>query len=54
MSKLYEVTFTLKITELVEADNKEDAEQAFSELFSSAEDLIDCGKYTIKRVKETA
>jgi hypothetical protein len=54
MSKLYEVTFTLKVTELVEADSKEDAEQAFSELFSDAQDLIECGKYTIKRIKETA
>lgn len=52
MSKLYEVTFTLKVTELIEAEDKEDAEQAFNELFSSGDDLLECGKFTIKRIKE--
>ena len=54
MSKLYEVTFTVKVTELIEADNKQDAEQQFSELFSSPGDLIECGSYKITRVKEQA
>lgn len=54
MSKLYEVTFTLKVTELIEAEDKEDAEQQFSELFSSPEELLECGSYTVKRIKETA
>ena len=52
MSKLYEVTFTLNVTEIVEADNEADAAQAFSELFSSPNDLVDCGTYKIQRVKE--
>lgn len=54
MSKLYEVTFTLKVTELVEAEDKEDAEQQFSEMWVSAEDFLECGSYKIKRVKQTA
>ena len=52
MSKQYKVTYTLEVTEIVEADSKEDAEQAFSELFSDANDLTCLGKYKIKRVKE--
>lgn len=48
MTKLYEVTYTLQITEQVEADSKADAEQAFSELFSDAADLTCLGKYKIK------
>ena len=48
MTKLYEVTFTLTVTEEVEADSKEEAEQAFSELWSDAQDLIDFGKYKVK------
>ena len=48
MTKLYEVTYTLKVTETVEADSKEDAEQAFSELFSDANDLTCLGEYKIK------
>lgn len=48
MTKLYEVTFTLTVTEQVEADSKADAETAFSELFSSGEDLLEMGKYKIK------
>ena len=52
MSKLYEVTYTLKVTELVEAEDKEDAEQQFSELWSSPEELLECGTYKIQRVKE--
>ena len=54
MSKLYQVTYTLEVTELVEADSKEDAEQAFSEQFSDAQDLLEMGKYKVKRVKESA
>jgi hypothetical protein len=48
MTKLYQVTYTLKVTEEVEAENKEDAEQVFSELFSDANDLTCLGKYKIK------
>ena len=48
MTKLYEVTYTLTVTETVEAENKAEAEQAFSELFSDAQDLLDIGKYKIK------
>jgi hypothetical protein len=51
MSKLYKVTYTLTVTETVEADSKEDAEQVFSELFSDANDLTCLGKYKVKRVK---
>lgn len=54
MTKLYKVTYTLTVTEEVEADSKEDAEVAFSELFSDAQDLLEMGKYKIKRVKESA
>jgi|LauGreDrversion4_2_1035121.scaffolds.fasta_scaffold1090797_3 hypothetical protein len=54
MTKLYEVTYTLKVTETVEADSKEDAEQAFSELWSDAGDLVDMGTYKIKRIKDAA
>jgi hypothetical protein len=54
MPKLYKVTYTLTVTEEVEADSKEDAEQAFSELFSDAQDLLEMGTYKIKRVKESA
>ena len=53
MTKLYKVTYTLEVTEEVEADSKEDAEQAFSELFSDAQDLLEMGKYKVKRVKES-
>ena len=48
MRKLYTVTYTLTVTEEVEADNKADAEQAFSELFSDAQDLLEMGKYKVK------
>ena len=54
MSKTYEVTYTLKVTEIVEADSKEDAEVAFSELWSDAGDLVDMGTYKIKRIKDAA
>ena len=54
MSKLYEVTYTLKVTELIEANNKEDAEQQFSELFRSPDELLECGSYKIVKVKEPA
>ena len=52
MSKQYKVTYFLEVTEIVEADSKDDARQAFSELFTDALDLLDMGKYRIKRVKE--
>ena len=48
MTKRYQVTYTLTVTEEVEAEDKEDAEQAFSELFSDAQDLLEMGKYKIK------
>jgi hypothetical protein len=48
MTKLYQVTYTLTVTEEVEADSKADAEQAFSELFSDANDLTCLGKYKVK------
>jgi len=53
MLKTYEVTYTLKVTERVEAESKEDAEVAFSELWSDAGDLVDMGTYKIKRVKDS-
>lgn len=53
MLKTYEVTYTLTVTERVEAVNKEEAEQAFSELFSDANDLTCLGKYKVKRVKDS-
>ena len=50
--KKYEVTFTVEVTEVIEADSREDAEQAFSELFGSAYELTeDYGVYTVKEVK---
>jgi hypothetical protein len=48
MTKRYQVTYTLTVTEEVEAVDKQDAEQAFSELFSDAQDLLEMGKYKIK------
>ena len=48
MTKRYQVTYTLTVTEEVEAEDKEDAEVAFSELWSDAGDLVDMGKYKIK------
>jgi hypothetical protein len=48
MTKKYQVTYTLTVTEEVEAVDKQDAEQAFSELFSDAQDLLEMGKYKIK------
>jgi hypothetical protein len=48
MSKVYKVTFKLEVTEEVEADSKEDAEQAFSEMFSDGADLLEYGSYKIK------
>ena len=48
MAKLYTVTVTLEVTEQVVADNKEDAEQAFSELFSSGEELLEYATYKVK------
>lgn len=48
MTKLYEVTFTLTVTEEFEADSKEDAVQMFSENFNNAQDLVEMGKYKIK------
>ena len=53
MLKTYEVTYTLTVTERVEAESKEDAEVAFSELWSDAGDLVDMGMYKIKRVKDS-
>jgi|LauGreDrversion4_2_1035121.scaffolds.fasta_scaffold255916_6 hypothetical protein len=48
MTKRYQVTYTLTVTEEVEAVDKQDAEQAFSELFSDAQDLLEMGKYKVK------
>jgi len=48
MTKKYQVTYTLTVTEEVEAVDKQDAEQAFSELFSDAQDLLEMGEYKIK------
>lgn len=52
--KEYEVNFSLNYTEVVEAENKADAEQQFSELFSSSEDLLEYGTTTVKRAGNTA
>jgi hypothetical protein len=52
MLKTYQVTYTLTVTETVEAENKADAEVAFSELWTDAGDLVDMGTYKIKRVKD--
>lgn len=48
--KEFEVTFTLNHSEIVEADTKADAEQEFSEMFSSGADLLDYGTTTVKAV----
>lgn len=41
MAKLYSVTFTVNVTEEVEANSPEEAKQAFRELFSSSDDLLE-------------
>ena len=38
--KTYLVKFTVEVYEEIEAESAEDAEQAFSELWSSADDLV--------------
>lgn len=40
MSKVYLVKFSVEIYEEVEADSEEAAKQAFSELWSSADEMV--------------
>ena len=44
--KMYEVNFTLAVQEFVEAENIEDAKQAFSELMTEGE-LLEYGELTV-------
>ena len=50
MSKKYEVTFTVKVTEIVEARDEFDAECVFSECFNGPEDIVEMGTYEIKEL----
>lgn len=51
MRKVYEVTLVLQVSDLIEADSVEDAEQAFSELFTTQE-LMEYGELTVTETDE--
>jgi spore germination protein GerM len=46
----YRVKFTVEVVEEVEADSIEDAESAFSELWSGPEDIVEQGVYTVEEL----
>ena len=51
--KTYLVKFTVEVYEEIEADSVEDAEQAFSELWSSPAELIEeFGTYTVEELTD--
>jgi hypothetical protein len=51
MRRVYEVSLVLQISDLIEADSAEDAEQAFSELFTMQE-LMEYGELTVTETDE--
>ena len=46
--KVYLVKYTLEVCEEIEANSKAEAEQTFSEMFSSAEDMCEMGTTTVE------
>ena len=51
--KTYKVIFTLQQVALVTANNKLDAEQAFNELYSSGDELLEYGQYEVIEYSST-
>lgn len=51
--KTYKVTFTLTVTDVIEADSKVAAEQEFSERYT-AEGLLEYGKFAVETLEEAA
>ena len=51
MRRVYEVSLVLQISDLIEADSAEDAEQTFSELFTMQE-LMEYGELTVTETDE--
>ena len=51
MRRVYEINFTLKVQEFIEAESREEALQEFSELYST-DDLLDYGVVTVAETDE--